>query len=39
MPFDHGNITCRVCLLPKDLPADVLKRFEAILVPTRLSKK
>ena len=29
MPFDHGNVTCRVCLLPKNLPADVLARFEA----------
>lgn len=29
MPFDHGTVTCRVCLLPKALPEDVLKRFEA----------
>ncbi len=29
MPFDHGTVTCRVCLLPKNLPEDALKRFAA----------
>lgn len=27
MPFDRGTITCRVCLLPKELPANVVQRF------------
>jgi len=27
MPFDRGTITCRVCVLPKAFPEEVLARF------------
>ncbi len=27
MPFDRGNISCRVCLLPQPMPEDALSRF------------
>lgn len=29
MPFEHGTITCRVCMLPQPLPKDVLEKFAA----------
>lgn len=28
MPFEHGTISCRVCLLPLPLPDDALARFD-----------
>ncbi len=28
MPLEHGTVTCRVCLLAKDLPKDALERFD-----------
>lgn len=27
MSFDHGTITCRVCRLPEDMPADAVEKF------------